>query len=121
MCSVATLLFGSVWWIGRRRERRRSSERREGGAAQDRPVRMWSDGKTFLWGAVIGIVNITGMVLIFFAFSLGVTGLVTAVVSMHVVLILLYARFIVREPFRRTEMGGIALALGGMAVLHLFG
>jgi len=122
MWSVAAALFGSWWWIGRRRERRRRSlENQEEVGARDRPVRMWSDGKTFLWGSVIGLVNITGMVLLFLAFSMGVTGLVTAVVSLHVILILLYARFIVREPFRRTEMGGIALALGGMAVLHLFG
>jgi len=70
---------------------------------------------------VIGFVNTISMLLLFQAFKQGVTGLVTAVISTQVIFILLYARFVVRETFRRTEMGGVALALCGVAVLYLFG
>jgi len=125
MFLFAAVAFGSWWWIGRNRRRRPDADEhgdaRSEAAAAAEPGRKWSDTKTFLWGTVIGLVNTVGVLLLFEAFKLGVTGLVTAVISTNVIVILLYARFVVKESFRRTEMGGFALGLCGVAVLYLFG
>lgn len=81
----------------------------------------WSNGKTLLWGMVVGTTNISGMVLLMPAFKYGVTGLVSAISAMSVVLILLYARFILRDPFSRMETAGALLTLAGIIVLRLLG
>jgi len=124
MFFVASVMFGSWWRAGRNRrfpEAEKDGVARSEAAAAAGPGRNWSETKTFLWGTMIGFVNTGGMLLLFQAFKRGVTGLVTAVISTQVIFILLYARFVVRETFRRTEMGGVVLALCGVAVLHLFG
>jgi len=124
MFLVASVIFGIWWRVGRNRRRRPDEEAggpRSEAAAVSETARKWSETKTFLWGMMIGLVNTTGMVLLFQGFKLGVTGLVTAVISTNVIVILLYARFVVKESFRRTEMGGVVLSMCGVAVLHLFG
>ncbi|WP_438448649.1 EamA family transporter [Gorillibacterium sp. sgz5001074] len=81
----------------------------------------WSAGKTVLVGMLVGLTNVSGMVLILPAFKLGVTGLVSAIIALNVLLILLYARFFLKERFKPKELAGMALALGGVLVLRLFG
>ncbi|WP_409343059.1 EamA family transporter [Paenibacillus sp. MBLB4367] len=82
---------------------------------------LWPYGKTVVWGMVVGITNISGMVLLMPAFKYGVTGLVSAISAMSVVLILLYARLILRDPFSRMETAGALLTLAGIVVLRLLG
>lgn len=79
----------------------------------------WPPGKTLLWGLVIGITNVAGMTLLMQAFKLGVTGLVSAVVSMSVAIVLLYARFVLKEKFSRLEVGGLLCAFIGIILLRL--
>lgn len=88
-------------------------------AATARPG--WSVGRTLIVGMVVGLTNVSGMVLIMPAFKLGVTGLVSAIIALNVLLILLYARFFLKERFKPKELAGMALALGGVLVLRLFG
>jgi drug/metabolite transporter (DMT)-like permease len=54
------------------------------------------------------------------AFDTGITGLVSAIVSLNVLLILLYTRFACRERFTRREAAGILLTLAGVVSLRLF-
>ncbi|GIP37938.1 hypothetical protein J31TS4_12180 [Paenibacillus sp. J31TS4] len=81
----------------------------------------WPFGRTLAWGLVVGLSNISGMLFILPAFRLGVTGLVSAVVAMNVLLVLLYARFFLNESFSRKEAAGMTLAVGGMLLLRLIG
>jgi drug/metabolite transporter (DMT)-like permease len=83
------------------------------------PVQRWSFRRTFLWGLVVGLSNISGMMLILPAFRDGVTGLVSALIAMNVLIILLYARIFLKEKFSRLELIGMMLALAGMAILKL--
>jgi drug/metabolite transporter (DMT)-like permease len=59
------------------------------------------------------------MMLIMPAFRDGVTGLVSALIAMNVLIILLYARIFLKEKFSRLELIGMTLALAGMAILKL--
>jgi drug/metabolite transporter (DMT)-like permease len=88
-------------------------------AAVEGTIPHWSFRRTFLWGLVVGLSNITGMMLILPAFRDGVTGLVSALIAMNVLIILLYARIFLKEKFSRLELTGMILALAGMAILKL--
>jgi len=79
----------------------------------------WTDRRTFSVGMLIGVTNVIGMFLIVPAFDTGITGLVSAIVSLNVVLILLYTRFVVRERFMPRETAGILLTIGGVVLLRL--
>jgi len=79
----------------------------------------WTDRRTFSVGMLIGVTNVIGMYLIVPAFDTGITGLVSAIVSLNVVLILLYTRFVVRERFMPRETAGILLTIGGVVLLRL--
>jgi len=46
---------------------------------------------------------------------------VSAVISLNVVILLLYARFAAREPFRPMETAGLAISLAGVVALQLAG
>ena len=91
------------------------------GADGPSPGAAWSAGRTFLWGMPSGVCNAVGAVLLFRAFETGITGLVSAILSLNVVILLLYARFVAREPFRPLETAGIAISLTGVVVLQLVG
>lgn len=81
----------------------------------------WGEGRTFAAGMVIGVANTAGMLFILSAFGLGKAGLVSAVVALNVPLILLYARFVVKEKFARNETYGILLSFVGILLMRLFG
>jgi drug/metabolite transporter (DMT)-like permease len=145
MYLTGSLLFGLTAWrssysVGKRRRTAHAAVRAESAAAAEetggagqalapagseqqtrRPAAMWSVRKTMLIGMVVGLTNISGMVLIMPAFKLGVTGLVSAIIALNVLLILLYARFVLKERFRPMELAGMGLALGGVLVLRLLG
>jgi drug/metabolite transporter (DMT)-like permease len=90
-------------------------------ASLSAPAAGWSLRKTVLVGMAVGLTNISGMILIMPAFKLGVTGLVSVIIALNVLLILLYARFFLKERFKPLELAGMALAFGGVIVLRLFG
>ena len=121
MFLTGTALFGATWRIERRRHRLAvpPSESPEGDAG--RRAEVWSDGKTYLWGLAVGILQASIMILTFLAFKSGITGLVSAILCLNLVIVMMYVRLVVREPFRRRETAGIAMAVAGMLVLHLFG
>ncbi|TDF95892.1 DMT family transporter [Paenibacillus piri] len=133
MYVTGTLLFGVAWFIANRKQTvsARSSAAAETAAAlaeDDKPparvaaspVRInWSIRKTMLWGMVVGVTNISGMMLNMPAYRLGVTGLVSVVTAMNVVIVLLYARFVLKERFTRMEVYGLSAAMAGIIILRL--
>lgn len=81
----------------------------------------WPARQTFVWGAVVGLSNIGGMLLVLPAFQLGLTGLVSAVLATNVLLILLYARVVLKEQWSAKELLGMVCALLGVLGLRLLG
>ncbi|WP_193002706.1 DMT family transporter [Vibrio litoralis] len=80
---------------------------------------VWSEWKTFGCGMVVGLTNMAGMVAILNAFALGTTGLVSAIAAMNILIILLYTRLVLKEPFTRQEVIGITTAVIGILILRL--
>jgi len=146
MYATGTLLFGLSWAADMARERQAQAMLRQtvqetaagsestaaagtessgpqepsvSPAPEAPPAPRWSAKRTFLWGMFVGISNICGMMLILPAFKLGVTGLVSAVIAMNVVIVLLYARFGLKEKFSRLETGGLVCAIVGILILRL--
>jgi drug/metabolite transporter (DMT)-like permease len=142
MYVTGTILFGLAWLVSRLKQTAvdakaetatalatdseqaadSSSKDAASGASAPGSVQVqatWSAAKTLLWGLVIGLTNISGMMLVMPAFKLGVTGLVSAVIAMNVIFVLLYARFGLKERFSPLEVGGLTFALIGMLVLRL--
>ncbi|EXX85139.1 hypothetical protein BG53_09535 [Paenibacillus darwinianus] len=119
MFATGTLLFMASWL----REQGVQAEPRERRGQLERSERFegWPLGKTFGVGMLIGFTNVVGMVLIMYAFELGVTGLVSAVVALNVLVILLYTRMVVKESFSRPELVGMILAFGGVVLLRFLG
>ncbi|PZE20930.1 EamA family transporter [Paenibacillus xerothermodurans] len=130
MYFTGTMLFGLTWAMGRGRM---AVSRREVAAAtelEDAPSAaaaitsapvpaVWGVTKTLQWGMIVGLTNISGMMLIMPAFRLGVTGLVSVVVAMNVALVLLYARFVLKERFTQLEVCGLTAAFIGVIILRL--
>ncbi len=79
----------------------------------------WSAKRTLLWGMTVGLTNIVGMVLMLSAYEDGITGIVSAIAALNVVIVLLYARFYLKDVMSRQETIGIMLALAGILVLRL--
>ncbi|MFH0255846.1 EamA family transporter [Vibrio rumoiensis] len=79
----------------------------------------WPEWKTFGCGMVVGLTNMAGMVAILNAFALGTTGLVSAIAAMNILIILLYTRLVLKEPFTRQEVIGITTAVIGILILRL--
>lgn len=111
MFSTGTLLFYIVWM----RKKRKSDML----SMPSVHPSQWKPARTFLWGMLVGITNVSGMALILPAFGAGPTGLVSAVVALNVLLILLYVRFFLKEKFKRMELIGICIAFAGVIVLRL--
>jgi drug/metabolite transporter (DMT)-like permease len=116
MFATGTLLFLSAWLF----ERRGASEGQQH-QRQPQEEQQWSNGRTFGVGLLIGTTNAAGMVLLLNAFEVGVTGLVSAVAALNVLLILLYTRLVVKERFTPRELAGMALALSGVLLLRILG
>jgi drug/metabolite transporter (DMT)-like permease len=121
MFMTGAALFG-VWWRAARRRHLAEAAvtvetRTETAASIDIA---WSERKTFLWGMAVGLTNSFGMMTILAAFTYGVTGLVSAVAALNVLIILVYTRLFTKEKFKRLELAGIALSLFGIMMLRLF-
>jgi drug/metabolite transporter (DMT)-like permease len=79
----------------------------------------WSVVRTFATGMMIGLFHMGGTFFLMRAFDIGMTGLVTAVVSMNVVLIIAYAGVFLKERFALKEWIGMLAALVGVVVLSV--
>lgn len=118
MFMTGSLLFLAVW-LRERAKRRTVLPLTPETVEQEK--RKWSIPGTFFWGMTVGLTNLGGMILIWNAFKIGVTGLVSAVVVTNVLIILLYARLYLKEKFRPFELIGMGLSIGGIVLLHLLG
>ncbi|MDF2927661.1 MAG: hypothetical protein K0R57_6575 [Paenibacillaceae bacterium] len=81
----------------------------------------WGRSKTMLVGMAVGITNITGMIFMMPAMRTGVTGLVSAIIALNALIIMLYARVVLREKLKPLELAGMAFSFGGVLALRLFG
>ena len=88
-------------------------------AAQPSPA-PWPFARTFAFGLLAGTLHFFGTFLLMHAFETGITGLVSALVSLNVVLVIAYAGIVLRERFTRNTWLGMALALIGVIVLSAF-
>ena len=132
MFITATTAFGLTWLVERRQASvmlraaataggtQRQAASAEAAAAEQRGRIRWTPRNTFLAGLVVGLTNITGMVLILSAFETGITSLVSAVIALNVLIILLYTRIYLRERFTPLELTGMATAFIGIVMLRLF-
>lgn len=128
MYATGTLLFGFSWlWTTYRKRRAQSEiaagaqETAAGTEAADIPAAPvpWTVRKTLVWGMIVGITNVCGMMFALPAFRLGVTGLVSAVLAMNVAFVLLYVRLVLKEQFSRLETAGLICTIAGMILLRL--
>lgn len=116
MFTIGSLCFAVWWQIDKNRKRKAGSTTYSSATGQGR----WNERNTFFSGMAIGLTNFFGMILIITAFKFGITGLVSAVVAMNVLLILLYTRVFVKEKFKRLEVIGMTICIVGMIALRIF-
>ncbi|MDR6549285.1 DMT family transporter [Paenibacillus qinlingensis] len=108
MFTTGTICFGIWWWRDKKQGDEQSSARSS-----------WTEQKTFLFGMAVGITNVMGMILIIHGFANGITGLVSAVVALNVLIVLLYTRFILKDKFSKLEQSGLAIAMVGILMMKL--
>jgi drug/metabolite transporter (DMT)-like permease len=106
MFVTGALCFALLWIIDNRKKKGEPSK--------------ISKSRTWGIGLAVGTSNALGMILNMYAFGLGITGLVSAIIAMNVVVILLYTRFVVKIPFTKLELIGMGLAFAGVVLIHLF-
>lgn len=112
MFATGTICFAIWWW---RDKKKHSSQEKVGNASGN----AWTERKTFLFGMIVGITNVMGMILIIHGFANGITGLVSAVVALNVLIVLLYTRFILKDKFSKMEQSGLAIAMVGILIMKL--
>jgi drug/metabolite transporter (DMT)-like permease len=118
MFITGSVLFFWFWQHGMRRESDFIAKAAVAETAAS-SVQTWSRGKTVLWGMVVGLTNVLGMVFIMYAFQDGISGLVSAIAAANVLIIVLYARFFLKEKFKKIEGWGIAVTFLGILLLRL--
>jgi len=142
MFATGSLLFGLIWYRQRRRPvdelPRPASANGSANEAAAAPAaaetvtgrhpssaeggpKPWRPLPTFAWGMAVGLTNLSGMAFILQGFANGVTGLVSAVTALNVLMILLYARVFLKEKFNTRELAGIVCSAAGVMILHLAG
>ncbi|MGG4091542.1 EamA family transporter [Paenibacillus lautus] len=114
MFSTSTILFSGAFLI----QIRQIPSSFPGGIDKLRKLENhWTISNTLLLGAGVGLVNVLAMILKLIAFDNGITGVVSAIIALSVVVVLLYARFYLKESMSRTEIYGVVLALIGVIVI----
>jgi drug/metabolite transporter (DMT)-like permease len=108
MFATGTICFAIWWWKDKKK-----------GATQQIAESTWTERKTFLFGMGVGITKVMGMILIIHGFAIGITGLVSAVVALNVLIVLLYTRFILKDKFSKLEQSGLAIAMVGILMMKL--
>lgn len=103
MFATGTLLFAVFWMFDKQK-------------SEEAP---WPKHKIFFWGMAVGTTNVGRMIMIVLAFRQGVTGLVSAIVALNVLIILLYTRIVLKEKLSRLEWTGAVLSLVGIVVLRI--
>lgn len=106
MFVTGALCFALLWLIDSRKQHAAPSK--------------LSKRRTWGIGLAVGTTNALGMILNMYAFGLGITGLVSAIIAMNVIVILLYTRYVVKIPFTKLELTGMGLAFIGVVLIHLF-
>ncbi|MNJ47848.1 EamA-like transporter family protein [compost metagenome] len=122
MFGTGAILFCATWRWQQSKERGRtdrSEHPHAGGNGKVIEAATPATHRTLLWGMTIGLTNFLAMIFILPAFKLGVTGLVSAIISGNILLIVLYARVVLKEKMAQTEMLGIALIFGGVIAIKL--
>ncbi|GAA0136238.1 hypothetical protein YSY43_30790 [Paenibacillus sp. YSY-4.3] len=120
MFGTGAILFFATWrWQQSKERGREATKKQAANPSLKAAVQPWPIRKTLLWGMSIGLTNFLAMFFILPAFKLGVTGLVSAIISGNILLIVLYARVVLKEKMARTEVFGIALIFGGVIAIKL--
>ncbi|CAM3616007.1 EamA family transporter [Marinicrinis lubricantis] len=121
MFGTGSFLF-CVWWLMERRKGTANSAavREEASINLKSESLPWKETKTFFWGMIVGTTNISGSIFIMAAFERGVTGLVSAIVAVNVLIILLYSRLFGKERFSPLQLAGMGFSLLGIVVLRAF-
>ncbi|WP_263559868.1 DMT family transporter [Paenibacillus polymyxa] len=115
MFATSSILFSGAFLINFSGQRPSSIQ--VGINKQREIVNRWTLSKTLCLGIGVGLVNVLAMVLKLAAFNNGVTGVVSAIIALSVVVVLLYARFYLKESMSRTEMCGVIIAIIGIIVV----
>lgn len=131
MYVTGSLLFGAAAGIARMRRQRaaaavsagggEAAKAREETAAASGSRTAWSVRKTIVVGMVVGLSNISGMILMMPAMKMGVTGLVSAIIALNALIIMLYAWTVLRERVKPLELAGMILAFAGVLALRMLG
>ncbi|MBP1962170.1 EamA family transporter [Paenibacillus aceris] len=111
MFTTGTICFG-LWWL----KDQKQGDNKQAKAATSSG---WTERRTFLFGMVVGITNVVGMIFILHGFDHGKAGLVSAVVALNVLIVLLYTRFVLKDKFSMMEQSGLALAFIGILMMKL--
>ncbi|MEJ8305116.1 DMT family transporter [Saccharibacillus sacchari] len=123
MLPVLTMMFmtGTILFLGMyATDRVRKSRGKKSPTGDEvKASAVWPLPRTLIWGMTVGLTNIAGMVLMLNALQEGVTGIVSAITAMSVIVVILYARFYLKETMSRREALGILLAFAGIIVLRL--
>lgn len=111
MFATGTICFG-LWWL---------KDQKQGDNTQVKVAAAsgWTERRTFLFGMIVGITNVVGMIFIIHGFDHGKAGLVSAVVALNVLIVLLYTRFVLKDKFSMMEQSGLALAFIGILMMKL--
>lgn len=80
----------------------------------------WTIHKIFLLGIGMGLINITAMILKLAAFHTGITGVVSAIIALSIIIVMIYARLYLKESINRAEVYGLILALIGIVIIKGF-
>lgn len=100
-------------------QRLRSMKKTPSVLVHEQPVQAYTPARTIAWGMFVGLSNVTGMFFMLTAMEGGPTGLVSAVSATSVLMILGYARFMLKELLSRRQWTGIAMAVLGLFVIRL--
>ncbi|WP_145146174.1 DMT family transporter [Paenibacillus xylanexedens] len=114
MFATSTVLFSGAYFI------KKSSLDSLEQESSPKPIQndtYWTNFNILLLGTGIGLVNVLAMILKLVAFDSGVTGVVSSIIGLSIVVILLYARVHLKEAMTRTEISGVVIALIGVIVL----
>ncbi|MZQ84213.1 EamA family transporter [Paenibacillus sp. 5J-6] len=111
MFATGSICFG-LWWL-------RDQKQGDNTQVKVAAASGWTERRTFLFGMIVGITNVVGMIFIIHGFDHGKAGLVSAVVALNVLIVLLYTRFVLKDKFSKMEQSGLALAFIGILMMKL--
>lgn len=114
MFATGTICFG-LWWLKDVKDRQAQEIKMEVAISAAK----WSEQRAFMFGMLVGITNVVGMIFILHGFDHGKAGLVSAVVALNVLIVLLYTRFVLKDRFSRLEQSGLALAFIGIIMMKV--